>query len=155
MSHQQNSSLKKEKYMNDLYCMSSTCMLLIMMEKSRNSVCPSKKKIRAEGFAEKKILHKQWAGKNSGKVKIPPYPITFLKKWFWGWAIFLSNTIFAINLLPVSFAWIALHYIFCPLFLCAGVFSAIAHHHHPPPPISSTIGNLASSRVKSDCVTYK
>ena len=57
MSHQQNSSLKKEKYMNDLYCMSSTCMLLKMMEKSRDSVCPPK--IRAEGFAEKKILHKR------------------------------------------------------------------------------------------------
>ena len=54
MSHQQNSSLKKEKYMDDLYCMSSTCMLLKMMEKSRNSVCPPKK-IRAEGFAEKNL----------------------------------------------------------------------------------------------------
>ena len=58
MSHQQNSSLKMEKYMNDLYCMSSTCMLLKMMEKSTNSVCPTKN-IRAEDFAEKKILHKQ------------------------------------------------------------------------------------------------
>ena len=57
VSHQQNSSLKKEKYMNDLYCMSSTCMLLKMMEKSRDSVCPPK--IRAEGLAEKEILHKQ------------------------------------------------------------------------------------------------
>ena len=48
---------KRKEYMNDLYCLSSTCMLLKMMEKSRDSVCPPK--IRAEGFAEKKILHKQ------------------------------------------------------------------------------------------------
>ena len=76
MSHQQNSLLKKEKYMNDLYCMASTCMLLKMMEKSRDSVC--RPKIRAESFTEKKILHKQWAGKeNSCKVKIPPTPSVF------------------------------------------------------------------------------
>ena len=62
------------------YCMSSTCMLLKMMEKSRNIVFVHQKKIRAESFTEKKILHKQWARKkNSCKVKISPTPSLFSK----------------------------------------------------------------------------
>ena len=67
--------------MNDHYRMSSTCVLLKMMEKSRDSVCPPK--IRAEGFAEK-ILHKQWAGKKkflrSENLPPPPLPHHFSKK---------------------------------------------------------------------------
>ena len=149
------------------YCMSSTCMLLKMMEKSRNSVC-SPKQNSCWGFRrKKKNLHKQWAGKIFSASENPPYPITFLKKYtfyFWGrgWAIFLSNTIFATNLLPVCFAWIALHYIFWSFFFVQDFFFG----NCPPPPapipspsqiknISPTIGNLASSRVKPDCVTYK
>ena len=50
------------------------------------------------------------------RKKNSPLPHHFSKKkytfYFWGWAIFLSNTISAINLLPVSFALIALHYFF-------------------------------------------
>ena len=108
------------------------------------------------------------------KKKHSPLPHHFSKKkytfYFWGWAIFLSNTISAINLLPVSFASIALHYIF-GAFLCAGVFrqlpttttphphhphhphDPLPHPHHPTPSpsqiknIAPTIGNLASSRV--------
>ena len=80
MSHQQNSSLKKEKYMNDLYCVSSTCMLLKIMEKSRIVFVHRKKKIRAEGFAEKKIsCISNEPEKKFLRSENPPYPINFLK----------------------------------------------------------------------------
>ena len=139
MSHQQNSSLKKEKHINDLYCMSSTCMLLKMMEKSRNSVCPPKK-IRAEGLAGKKILHNQWAGKK----KHSPLPHHFSKKKSILFTSGIGQFFWATQFLPLICSLFLLRQSLCitflALFLCAGVFRQLPttttpHPHHPHHPL--------------------
>ena len=93
---------------------------------------------------QKKIVLRVSQKKNPAKPVIRkknfPLPHHFSKKkytfYFWGWAIFLNNTISAINLLPVSFASIALHYIFWRFFFVQEFFRQLPttttpHRHHP------------------------
>ena len=144
--------------MNDLYCMSSTYMLLKMMEKSRNSVCPPKKK-----FVLRVSRKKKSCITSGPEKKIPPYPITFLKKSITSgagqffWATQFLPLICSLFLLRQS-----LYIIFFGAFsLCRSFFRQLPTPTTPTPSpsqiknTSPTIGNLASSRVKSDCVTYK
>ena len=59
--------------------MSSTCMLLKMMEKSRNSVCSPKKFVLRVSPKKKSYISNGPEKKNSCKVKISPTPSLFSK----------------------------------------------------------------------------